>query len=391
MRHLPLLALVLLAGVPHDDTPGLPPSQVVAPDPAFRLADSVRAQLTLISDLALDGDGSLYLADGTFPAVLHLEPNGELRRILGRAGDGPGEFVRVSQLGVVRDSLWVSDFGLLRVTLFPRDGRGQRTVNFGAPPRGTGAAGPLSRGLVTAMLPDGQMLLETVETADGSRGGEPRRRLALGASRELAVRDTLLVLPIEHPSMRFFYRQDASYIPQPFSDDPLMAIASDGSLLVEVERPAARDRKEAAFTVRAWRDGRTPAWSREITYRPAPLTDALVDSIMGLYDLPSGPGTRTPITGDSVRRRLYRPPVFPPVERVVVGRDRSVWLKVHFADSPKDRAEWLLLSPNGFPVRRVSTDPRFRPFEVTRATLWGAFIDPDDVPQVVRYRVPPAS
>ena len=73
----------------------------------------------------------------------------------------------------------------------------------------------------------------------------------------------------------------------------------------------------------------------------------------------------------------------------MVGRDRHIWLQVQLADSPPDRAEWMLLSPNGYPIRRVTTDARFRLLEADRSTLWGVIDDRDDVPQVVRYRVPP--
>jgi hypothetical protein len=388
MRHFsPAVLLLLLAGVPDEGTVTLPAAVDLTPDPLFVVADSVQAQLTFVSDLALDPDGSLYLADAMFPAVLHLEPDGSLRRILGRGGSGPGEFSRLFQLGVIRDSLWVVDPGLLRVTLFPRRGRGQATVPFGRglviPP---GDHRPYARyGVPAALLPDGGMLVEEVETVDGAAGSPPARLIVLRTERQSAIRDTLTRLPWGNSSMRFVNREGAAHKRQPFTDDPTIAIASDGSLVVQVDRAAARSEAPSSFTVRAWRDGREPLWTREVRYRPARLTRAIVDSVA---EAQAGP---PPITADSIRARLYRPAMLPPVDLVVVGQDRSIWLRVRFADSPAGRADWMLLSPNGYPLRRVTTDARFRPCEVERGALWGVIHERDELPRIVRYRVPAGS
>ncbi len=390
MRSHSLLVLLLLAAAPADDAALLPPADGLDPDPSFTVADSVQAQLTFVSDLALDPDGSLYLLDPRFPAVLHLEADGTLRRILGRSGSGPGEFSRPFQVGVTRDSLWVVDTGLLRVTFFPRDGRGQSTHPFGRALAATvkDARPRQLSGMLMAALPDGGFLMENAETADGTPGGDLARLLVIRTDRDFVVRDTLTVLPFTHSSMRFVYRDGATQMRQPFTDDPTIGYASDGSLTVRVERPAASRGGEARFTVQAWRDGREPLWTRQIRYRPARLTRAAVDSLAEALTAARPGVPRTPVTPDSIRRHLYRPAMLPPVERVVVGHDRSIWLQLHFADTPVGRAEWMLLSPNGYPLRRVTTDARFRPYEVERSSLWGVIMDPEDVPRVVRYRVP---
>ena len=90
---------------------------------------------------------------------------------------------------------------------------------------------------------------------------------------------------------------------------------------------------------------------------------------------------------DSLRRRLFRPAFYPPVEQVRVGHDGTVWLKVRFADSPVDAGDWLMLSQHGFPMARATIPVTFRLLEVDGRTLYGVEGDPEDVPQIVRYRV----
>ncbi|MBK7351675.1 MAG: hypothetical protein IPI92_17625 [Gemmatimonadetes bacterium] len=206
------------------------------------------------------------------------------------------------------------------------------------------------------------------------------------------MRDTIAIISLANATLRFFYRDGATMLPQPFSDASYLAYASDGSMRARVDRPAApRGAAEATFTVTAWRGAESrPLWRREVSYRPARITSARIAKALEPFAHPDPAAPPTPITADSIRAHLYLPPMLPPVSaQPVVGRDGHIWLQVQLADSPPDRAEWMLLSPNGYPIRRVTTDPRFRLLEADRSTLWGVIDDRDDVPQVVRYRVPP--
>jgi hypothetical protein len=96
----------------------------------------------------------------------------------------------------------------------------------------------------------------------------------------------------------------------------------------------------------------------------------------------------TPVTADSIRRRLFRPAYFPPVEEVKVARDGAMWLKVRLADSPEGVGDWLVLSRHGFELARVTLPASFRLLEASRRTAWGVEGDELDVPLVVRYRIP---
>src|SRR5262245_61264712 len=100
--------------------PPTPTPRVAAQrDPGFMMPDSVRALLTYVSSLVVESDSSLYLADPQLGWILHLDPSGDYRGMIGRRGSGPGEFHTVYMLGLHRDSLWAMDPALVRLTLMP--------------------------------------------------------------------------------------------------------------------------------------------------------------------------------------------------------------------------------------------------------------------------------
>lgn len=358
-------------------------------DPAFVVHDTVLAQLTAVSDLALDSDGSLYLSDYRFPAVLHLEPSGALRRIIGRGGAGPGEFRTLLKLGICHDSLWVLDPGQVRVTLFPPGGRGAITIPYGAYAKVIrGSVRPQSRqGTPVALLPDGGMLVQENISVSNDPAEGISRTLLLETDRALGVEDTIARFAMPHSVMVFVYDDGESHFLQPFSDDPMYATSSDGSAIALVNRTAASRSGDQEFTVTVRRQGR-PALHRTITYRPRPLPARVVDSVVRALANPRDyEGPPLPITSDSIRRRLFRPRYYPPVEQVTVDRGGSVWLKVRFEDGPSSAgtAEWLKLSPRGFPMGRVAMPASLRLLEAKGDTLYGVEGDPDEVPNLVRY------
>ncbi len=379
-------ALMGAAATPADDLI----RRDLRPDPDFAVPESVLVQLSSVDDIARAPDGSLYLADHRYPAVLQLEPSGALRRIIGRSGAGPGEFHAVMQVGLRGDSMWALDPGRVRVSLFPAGGRGVTTIPFGVLARELPASTrPIARvGMPLALLPDGGFLLEEAVVPRDNPAGGATHALLLRTSRQLEVEDTVAQYSFQHRAMHFRLREGEAHLNQPFSDDPIPAFSADGRYFALVHRDAAEGSKAQGFTVNLMRNGRTPVYSRRVSYRPRPLPERAVDSIIRMFTEPADPNwPRTPLTADSLRRKLFRPRYYPPVERVVVGQDGVVWLKLQVADGAPTRGEWLALGPDGREVARVTTAPLFRLLEADRTTLWGVEGDPFDVPVLVRYKV----
>jgi hypothetical protein len=111
--------------------------------------------LTQFQSLAVDPTGRIFIAQPLSGHVLVLSRDGEAERIMGRRGDGPGEFGDVRRVGLTGDAtVWVSDPAAGRVTFFDSEGELDSTRRIpDAPP---GSRSPLD---ALSAWPDGSMLL----------------------------------------------------------------------------------------------------------------------------------------------------------------------------------------------------------------------------------------
>jgi len=365
------------------------PRFVAQPDASFTAPDSVDEELSYVTDMAIDADGSIFVADLRLPHVLELDSLGRLRRIIGRSGAGPGEFVSTLLLGFYRDSLWVFDPGALRISFFPRRGTGVATLPLDAlrTPVANERNPRVHRGTPLAISPDGSLLmLENVAVSDNPADGY-RNALLLRADRSLLIQDTLARLVNVHSVCIFAYRDGESHINQPFPDDPLYAESNDGKRFATVTRTAATGGGEQRFTVTLFSLMERRSVTREISYRPRPLPSRVVDSAIAALGEGMLGNFGSPVTVDSLRRRLFLPSFYPPVSRLRLARDGTLWMSVRFADGPADVTEWMVLSPRGFELRRVTTPSSFLLFEADRDVLWGVNRLPDQTMEVARLRV----
>ena len=137
-------------------------------------------------------DGSVAVVDGTVGEVRIFDQTGEHVRLMGRIGEGPGEFRNAWYIWVLPgDTLWVGDYRPWRYNVFAPDGEWLRAVEMDPlylnPSRGGGA---LANGtLVTSRMEGrGTQSFETPDTLvveahgpDGKLSGVvaqlPHRRL----------------------------------------------------------------------------------------------------------------------------------------------------------------------------------------------------------------------
>ncbi len=85
--------------------------------------------------VGFDGSGNLYVLDAAAPQVVAIGPDGQAVMVVGRAGEGPGEFDLPSDLVVWRDGRFaVLDAGHNAMHMFGADGWFQRMVRWSAQP-----------------------------------------------------------------------------------------------------------------------------------------------------------------------------------------------------------------------------------------------------------------
>jgi len=89
-------------------------------------------QLSLISDLALDQQGNVYVTDKAAARITQFDPSGIFTRTIGRPGDNIDELVRPKGIAVDRENrIWVVDAATEVAKIY--DERGQLLLFFGLP------------------------------------------------------------------------------------------------------------------------------------------------------------------------------------------------------------------------------------------------------------------
>jgi DNA-binding beta-propeller fold protein YncE len=89
-------------------------------------------QLSLISDLALDQQGNIYVTDKAAARITQFDPSGIFTRTIGRPGDNIDELVRPKGIAVDRENrIWVVDAATEVAKIY--DGQGRLLLFFGLP------------------------------------------------------------------------------------------------------------------------------------------------------------------------------------------------------------------------------------------------------------------
>lgn len=336
--------------------------------------------LTVPTDLLVAPDGRIFVTQPRTHDVWVLGPDGTLRGVIGREGRGPGEFESPERLYWRGDTLAVWDLKLHRVSLFSRQGNFLRTLPAPVWSAQLGFLGKHSIVAVPAML---------TPRVSGRPKDRVLRRLDLHA---LKI-DTLAFLPQPHRILHVEYGNGYYNGLQPFSDDPLWAAAPDGRSLVIVERNVERLPPDPTFTVTVFDTAGRARLSRQIPFEPVPFDEAAADaaaedrSARMRRSLERAGLSGRPFPPRVIRKALYMPPVYPPVERVVIGHDGTLWLARESVPGAA-YVTWWVLDPAANPVGVVRLSPDFR--GVLRPAgdrLVAVRVDELDVVHLARFRL----
>ncbi len=151
----------------------------------------------MVTGLAGLPDGEVAVGDGPTPALRIFRGDGRELHSVGRAGEGPGEYRGIESVGVLpRDSVWIYDMRLARLTVFDRQRRVAATVAL--PPTDRGVFGEVigvSRdtilGVALPALHVGMaegVRRDSFELHAQDRRGGRSRRLAIIPGRQMQVR-----------------------------------------------------------------------------------------------------------------------------------------------------------------------------------------------------------
>jgi hypothetical protein len=302
----------------------------------------------------------------------------------GRRGEGPGEFRNPARIGIVGDSLWVSDIDLHRVSVIAVTHTPAATRPFAFPPAGADSRDTLMASVRAAypwaLYSDGSSLAVAVI------GGSPERPSWAPASR---VNQTPVVrigrdgsfqrvvtwLPNSGCIQNVKVRNGSTSIniPIPFCARPVWDIAKDGSRVAMAT--ALGDSAFRLVVVSAQGDTvldkavRSPA--QAVPHR---ALDSTRNARIAAMPFPEAA---------EAYRRMDLPKTYPPVGQVICGQDGAVWAQIPDAEG---RPSWLSIDRQGRIGGRIVLDPNVTLLAVTSNSVWAAESDADGLPGILRFR-----
>ena len=365
-----LLALLLLAQTRE--------AEAQATKKGFLELDGViRAELlTRAPWAALGPGGQLFVAQPVDLSVPVFDSAGNLVRRIGREGEGPGEFLRISGIGFLGDTLWVADRRLLRVTFFLGD-------QIWTEPLRVVQAGPwLSPGVPRSFFSDGAALAWPTAVSEDIAQGRVSSLPVVRLERDGRSR-TLAMLDVSNSEWAVYVRDWRGYSAQPFSDAPLLRAAGDGRGFYIVDR-----RPSVGFGVSFFSELGDTLWHREFQAERAEITRTEVDSIVTRRAQSLPRQLFGPVA--SVKRPL-REALFLPERRRAVARadgalDGSLWVRMERGD----RACWWVINQQGRLEGSLALPPQNDPAGLLVATdslLWLRRWTDLDLEYIERYRV----
>ncbi|MCY3809867.1 MAG: 6-bladed beta-propeller [Gemmatimonadetes bacterium] len=336
--------------------------------------DDQETGLTRVGDVVVL-EGRLFVAQPRERCLRIFSLAGEFLGVVGREGEGPGEFGYVNGLGVRDGLLWASDSFLGRVQYFDPGGQYVSSLRIRGHP-----TLPIIGLEVLAVLADGSMLARDPPGASQQAAFPDRPEHVIRLDERGSLRDTASVL-VGSPSVVALgetSRGGISYTMLPESYRSQFSPSPDGTGFVVLHREAARRAEPHTFRVIRFDAGADTVWARDIQYDPIPVTSAWRSQHLKERDDLNAPMLR------ELRRAYRRLEFFPPVRQAKAGADGTTWLRIR---TGVDAWEWEVLDRSGRSIARVGMSPQGWLKWAGTDTLW--FLDHDefDVPYLVKYTI----
>ena len=348
--------------------------------------DGYEADLVPVYWMGVSPAGVIAVGQTQDSQVRFFSKNGTPLGFVGRSGEGPGEFRRISRGGWIGDTLWVSDTDLNRVTLIAPDLTTIRVL----PP--LAVARP--QGADTSRLPvfpfvfpyaayAGDTILASVMGSAGDPLAEQFKGIVLArVTSDGIVQRLVYETPVSESSVRVTFDRGFGGVAIPFFPRMQWVVSADGQLIA-VATTEITGKEGGTFHV-TLHDAVTgkEVFGRTFDFVGAPIPGHVIDSVLqSRAEHASRPEFRKVLEGE-MRDRV--PPVYPPVEAILIGSDHRVWVGLR---PVADDREWLVLDSAGEPTERVMLPADLVPKVADDQYVWGLESDDMDVESIVRYRL----
>lgn len=176
-----------------------------------------------IADIAIDGDGNIYLCDIRACNIKKFSEEGKFVKVIGRKGQGPGEFSLPSGIVITRKCLIIYDIGNRRLCSLTTDGEYVKSI-------GIRSSEGVPRNMRAHLM--GDVFIEG-EINHYREPDKPQDCVIQIFSQELELKKTLFT----HKVLRNKFRTIKGIffnIIQPFSPDVYWSVAPDGKIIIGI-------------------------------------------------------------------------------------------------------------------------------------------------------------
>ncbi len=388
MLHAPRWAVVAALSAIAVEAPEVGAQSAPAPLILTRdlRIDATEQDLSPIGWLLVARNGTIVAAQPQDNLLRYFDGKGTPLGTFGRGGAGPGEFKSLGLRGWAGDTLWVGDISTRRLTLVGPDRKLATTVPFPtAVTVGPSAKAPLPS--LAFIIPqsyqrDGSMLVSALagKGADWTEWTSADNKDAtpiLRVSGEGVLDRIVAWRPSFHCSVSIEIKGGTGSMSIPFCATPLLAYSDDGGGVAQVSMENATGRS-ARYQLTVVRDKGDTVFSRTYAYAPQAIPRQAADSAIAARSRMQGGAWI-----DAVKKMTI-PPTYPPVSRVLIGRDATVWLESYPTGATRS---WTVLDEHGNPVA-TATVPRNVALQVVSLdAVWAIETDEDGLQSIVRFAV----
>lgn len=342
--------------------------------------DGATEDLVPIGAVAVAEDGTMALTQRQDYVVRFFSMIGKALGAMGGRGQGPGEFASVGRVGWLGDTLWVSDFSLRRITLISPSRTLLRTLTFqaeaGPAPGDVGRVPTFPFLIPTGMFPDGS-IHASLQLGAGQDAPELfRNHTAYGRVSPTGIVERIIArMPIGDVQLNL----PEGSVPWPFPNRTIHEVSPDASRTA-VAVASLEGADAGTFSVTVLGAQGDTVFSRHYPFESVPIPAGVGDSVIAA----SASRISHPVLAAAFRRGARVPPVYPPLQGLVLGRDGTIWVQI---TGRGEERQYVVLGSDGDPLGTVLLPSRSRVAAASRERMWVIERDEVNLESVVRYQV----
>jgi len=324
-------------------------------------------------DIAVDGDGNVYVLDSRAKDIKTFDASGTFLKLIGREGQGPGEFAYPFRLACSRERFVVWDMRNMRFALFALEGEPIKSVRHSFLEKGN----PIK----IRALPTGDFVvgLEKVYR-------DPKKPQDF--SIELYSPEMELVKTVyTHPVWRNIWGiPNAPNIPLPFPQIVYWELSPEGTLIIgfsekyEIDIYDMENGKLASF-VHDYDPVEVTKEDKEIFFKSLTFTRTSRDGAIVREDPP-------PVLKEHTKFPEFKPAF----NSIAVDSEGNILVCTHSANVKEEFKSFDTFDPKGNFIARVRIESKhsfnsLRDAQIIDGCFWVIESDKDGYIKIIKYRI----